>query len=143
MNNFINLIIEDKKFFYAVASFLFLFLFFFFYLLQYIYISFILRGMCKIIFNNEKHFTLPLEPFNCFFISVLPIVFWREILNIKYDASFKKIYGKDFYYPLEKKQLEELLKKFTPFFYIQYIIYLSGILFILFGGFFYILDKYF
>lgn len=36
-----------------------------------------------IIFNNEKHFRLPLEPFNCFFISVLPIVFWREMLNIK------------------------------------------------------------
>ncbi|MCY1182704.1 hypothetical protein D3C81_335270 [compost metagenome] len=124
-------------------SLLCLILFFILYLIQYIYISSNLKRICKIIFNNEKHFTLPLEPFNCFFISVLPIVFWREILNIKYGASFKKLYGKDFYYPLEKKQLEELLKKFTLFFYIQYIIYLSGFLFILFGGFSYILDKYF
>ncbi|MDC5689909.1 hypothetical protein OFM99_17695, partial [Acinetobacter baumannii] len=105
-------------------SLLCLILFFILYLIQYIYISSNLKRICKIIFNNEKHFTLPLEPFNCFFISVLPIVFWREILNIKYGTSFKKLYGKDFYYPLEKKQLEELLKKFTLFFYIQYIIYL-------------------
>ncbi|EPF6457492.1 MULTISPECIES: hypothetical protein [Acinetobacter] len=79
MNSFVNLIIEDNKFFYAAISFLF----FFFYLLQYIYISYNLKGICKIIFSDESHFTLPLEPFNCFFISVLPIVFWREMLNIK------------------------------------------------------------
>ncbi|CAA0215876.1 putative membrane protein [Acinetobacter baumannii] len=52
-------------------------------MLQYIYISYNLKGICKIIFSDESHFTLPLEPFNCFFISVLPIVFWREMLNIK------------------------------------------------------------
>ncbi|WP_416683860.1 hypothetical protein [Acinetobacter baumannii] len=79
MNSFVNLIIEDNKFFYAAISFLF----FFFYLMQYIYISYNLKGICKIIFSDESHFTLPLEPFNCFFISVLPIVFWREMLNIK------------------------------------------------------------
>ncbi|MDC4592496.1 hypothetical protein NQ794_18080 [Acinetobacter baumannii] len=79
MNSFVNLIIEDNKFFYAAISFLF----FFFYLLQYIYIFYNLKGICRIIFSDESHFTLPLEPFNCFFISVLPIVFWREMLNIK------------------------------------------------------------
>lgn len=79
MNSFVNLIIEDNKFFYAAISFLF----FFFYLMQYIYISYNLKGICKIIFSDESHFTLPLEPFNCFFISVLPIVLWREMLNIK------------------------------------------------------------
>ncbi|QNX87499.1 hypothetical protein [Acinetobacter seifertii] len=143
MNNFINLIIEDNKFLCAIVSFIFLFLFIFFYLLQYVYISFNLKGICKIIFSDEKHFTFPLEPFNCFFISVLPIVFWREILNIKYGVLFKKLYKKDFYYPMKENQLKELLKNFNLLFYIQYVIYLSGILFILFGGFSYVLDKYF
>lgn len=91
MNSFINLIIEDNKFFYAAILFLFLCLFFFFYLLQYIYISYNLEGICKIIFSDESHFTLPLEPFNCFFISVLPIVFWREMLNIT-RILFKPIF---------------------------------------------------
>ena len=112
MNSFINLIIEDNKFFYAAVSFLFLFLFFFFYLLQYIYISYNLKGICKIIFSDESHFTLPLEPFNCFFISVLPIVFWREILNIKKEINFKKLYGKEFYYPMSKSQLNKMLNQY-------------------------------
>ncbi|MDF2535313.1 MAG: hypothetical protein K0R18_1472 [Bacillales bacterium] len=132
MNSFINLIIEDKKFLYALASFLFLFLFFFFYLLQYIYISYNLKGICKIIFSDESHFTLPLEPFNCFFISVLPIVFWREILNIKKEIKFKKLYGKEFYYPMSKSQLNKMLNQYPKFFLIQYIIYLSVILWTIF-----------
>ncbi|MCU4425387.1 hypothetical protein [Acinetobacter sp. WU_MDCI_Abxb74] len=140
MNKFL-LFIETMPL--VFISLLCLILFFILYFIQYIYISYNLKGICKIIFGNERHFKLPLEPFNCFFISVLPIVFWREILNIKYGISFKKLYGKDFYYPMEENQLKELLKNFTLFFYIQYIIYLSGILFILFGGFSYVLDKYF
>lgn len=88
MNSFVNLIIEDNKFFYAAISFLF----FFFYLLQYIYIFYNLKGICRIIFSDESHFTLPLEPFNCFFISVLPIVFWREMLNIKKNLQIKRLY---------------------------------------------------
>lgn len=93
-----------------------LFFFFVLYFIQYIYISFNLKEICMIIFNNEKHFRLPLEPFNCFFISVLPIVFWRETLNIKYGTSFKKLYKKDFYYPVEKNQLKKLIKNFQCFF---------------------------
>lgn len=130
MNSFINLIIEDNKFFYAAVSFLFLF--FFFYLLQYIYISYNLKGICKIIFADESHFTLPLEYFNCFFISVLSIVFWREILNIKKEINFKKLYGKDFYYPMNKSQLNKMLKKYPKFFLVQCIIYLSVMLWAIF-----------
>jgi len=143
MNNFINLIIEDNKFFYAIASFLFLFLFFFFYLLQYIYISFNLKEICRIIFNNEKHFRLPLEPFNCFFISVLPIVFWREILNIKKGVNFKKLYGKEFYYPMSKSQINKMLNQFPKFFLMQYIIYLSVMLWAIFIIIAWILIKFF
>ncbi|MEB3796244.1 MULTISPECIES: hypothetical protein [Acinetobacter] len=140
MNKFL-LFIETMPL--VFISLLCLILFFILYFIQYIYISYNLKGICKIIFDNERNFKIPLEPFNCFFISVLPIVFWREILNIKYGVSFKKIYKKDFYYPMEENQLKELLKNFTLLFNIQYVIYLSGILFILFGGFSYVLDKYF
>ncbi|CAA0256668.1 TPA: hypothetical protein ACNSTW_002260 [Acinetobacter baumannii] len=143
MNSFINLIIEDNKFFYAAISFLFLCLFFFFYLLQYIYISYNLKGICKIIFSDESHFTLPLEPFNCFFISVLPIVFWREILNIKKEINFKKLYGKEFYYPMSKSQLNKMLNQYPKFFLIQYIIYLSVILWAIFMIIACILIKFF
>ncbi|MDC4437711.1 hypothetical protein [Acinetobacter baumannii] len=143
MNSFINLIIEDNKFFYAAISFLFLSLFFFFYLLQYIYISYNLKGICKIIFSDESHFTLPLEPFNCFFISVLPIVFWREILNIKKEINFKKLYGKEFYYPMSKSQLNKMLNQYPKFFLIQYIIYLSVILWAIFMIIACILIKFF
>ncbi|MFA2977908.1 hypothetical protein KWD94_10530 [Acinetobacter pittii] len=143
MNSFINLIIEDNKFFYAAVSFLFLFLFFFFYLLQYIYISYNLKGICKIIFSDESHFTLPLEPFNCFFISVLPIVFWREILNIKKEINFKKLYGKEFYYPMSKSQLNKMLNQYPKFFLIQYIVYLSVILWAIFMIIACILIKFF
>ncbi|MGQ1129424.1 hypothetical protein ACT4VC_16485 [Acinetobacter baumannii] len=141
MNSFINLIIEDNKFFYAAISFLCLF--FFFYLLQYIYISYNLKGICKIIFSDESHFTLPLEPFNCFFISVLPIVFWREILNIKKEINFKKLYGKEFYYPMSKSQLNKMLNQYPKFFLIQYIIYLSIILWAIFMIIACILIKFF
>ncbi|HGW5132376.1 TPA: hypothetical protein ACNIH0_003770 [Acinetobacter baumannii] len=96
-----------------------------------------------IIFNNEKHFRLPLEPFNCFFINVLPIVFWRETLNIKYGISFKKLYKKDFYYPVEKNQLKKLIKKFPMFFYNQYSIYFCGIFTTIALVSVFILEKFF
>ena len=79
--------------------------------------------MCKVIFNEEKYFKVPLEPFNFFFVSVLPIVFWREVLNIKKEVKFKKLYGKDFYYPVDKYKLNKMLAKYKIFFYLQYLIY--------------------
>lgn len=143
MNHFINLLLEDKKFIYAVLSFFFLFLFFLSYLLQYIYISYNLKGICKIIFDDEKHFKLPLEPFNCFFISLLPIVFWRETLNIKKGVNFKKLYGQQFYYLINKAQLNRMLTKYPKLFYLQYQIYSSVILFFTFMVIAVILIKYF
>lgn len=118
-----------------------LILFFIFYFIQYIYISFNLKKICKVVFNDERHFRLPLEPFNCFFISVLPIVFWRETLNIKYGISFKKLYGKEFYYPIDQVQLKWLLRYLPLFFYIQYIIFFSSMFFMIFGGIFYISNR--
>ncbi len=68
-----------------------------------------------IIFNNEKHFRLPLEPFNCFFISVLPIVFWRETLNIKYGTSFKNFIKRIFIIQW-KKSIKKINKKISNVF---------------------------
>ena len=119
------------------------FLFFLFFIVQYIYISYNLKGICKIIFDDKLYFKLPLEPFNSYFLSCLPLVFWRETLNIKKGVNFKKLYGQQFYYLINKTQLNEMLIKYPKLFYIQYIIYASSILFFLFGGLAYILDKYF
>ena len=127
MNILFQFIVELPLIFFGFL-FLFLFLFFIFYFIQYIYVSFNLKKICKVVFDDERHFRLPLEPFNCFFISVLPIVFWRETLNIKYGTSFKKLYGKEFYYPIDQAQLKLLLKGFPVFFYIQYVIFWSSIL---------------
>ncbi|WEI24409.1 hypothetical protein PYR74_11240 [Acinetobacter bereziniae] len=127
----------------VVLGFIFMSLFFVFYIIQYIYISYNLKGICKIIFYDEKYFRLPLKPFNCFFISFFPIVFWRETLNIKKNVKFKKLYGKEFYYSVDKNQLNEMLLKYPKFFYIQYIIYFSSIFFILFGGIAYVQEKFF
>ncbi|ENX13172.1 hypothetical protein F895_02473 [Acinetobacter sp. CIP 64.2] len=123
MNHIFDLLINDRKFLFSVLSFFFLFLFFFFYIIQYFYVSYHLKGMCKVIFNEEKYFKVPLEPFNFFFVSVLPIVFWREVLNIKKEVKFKKLYGKDFYYPVDKYKLNKMLAKYKIFFYLQYLIY--------------------
>ena len=123
-------------------SLLCLILFFILYFIQYIYISYNLKGICRIIFYDEKYFRLPLKLFNCFFISLFPIVFWRETLNIKKNVKFKKLYGKDFYYLIDKEQLSEMLLKYPKFFYIQYIIYFSVFISIIFLGMAYFLINF-
>ncbi|WP_228270236.1 hypothetical protein [Acinetobacter bereziniae] len=127
----------------VVLGFIFMSLFFVFYIIQYIYISYNLKGIFRIIFYDEEYFRLPLEPFNCFFISLFPIVFWREILNIKKNVKFKKLYGKEFYYPVDENQLNEMLLRYSKFFYIQYIIYFSVFISIIFLGIAYSFDKFF
>lgn len=124
-------------------GFLFLIFFFLFYLVQYCYISYNLKGICEILFKNDGYFKLPLEPFNSFFISVFPIVFWREILNIKKGVKFKNMYRKDFYYPINKVQLEKMLMQYPKLFYIQYLIFFSCFFFIILLTIAFILDKYF
>ncbi|WP_151837994.1 hypothetical protein, partial [Acinetobacter sp. TUM15521] len=61
-------------------------------------------------------------------MSILPTTFWREIINIKYNKSFKKLYGKEFYYPINEEQLVDLLKKYPLFFLIQYFSFFTGLL---------------
>lgn len=120
----------------------FFFLFFLFFIVQYIYISYNLKGICKIIFDDEKYFRLPLEPFNSYFLSCLPLVFWRETLNIKKGVNFKKLYGKEFYYPMNKTQLNKMLIRYPKLFYIQYLIFSFGILWFVIGCLVYISEKF-
>ena len=122
-------------------GFLFLIIFFLSYLIQYSYIFYNLKGICKIIFNDDKYFKFPLEPFNCFFISLLPIVFWRETLNVKKGVNFKKLYGQQFYYLINKNQLNEMLIKYPKLFYIQYLVFSFGILWFFVGCLVYIFEK--
>jgi hypothetical protein len=65
--------------------------------------------------------------------------------NIKYkkNVKFKKLFGKEFYYPVDESQLKEMLLRYPKFFYIQYVIYFSSIFFILFGGVAYVQEKFF
>ena len=143
MSHFVSLIFEDIIVASFAFSFLFFFLFFLSFIIQYIYVSKNLKGICKIMFNDEKAYKLPLEPFNFYFLSLLPIVFWRETLNIKKNMKFKKLYGKEFYFKIEKDQLIKLLNKYPLFFYIQYAFFIFGMLWLVFSGFGYILDKFF
>ena len=119
----------------------FFFLFFLFFIVQYIYISYNLKGICKIIFNDERYFKLPLEPFNSYFLSCLPLVFWRETLNIKKGVNFKKLYGQQFYYLINKTQLNEMLIKYPKLFYIQYLVFSFGILWFVVGCLVYVFEK--
>ena len=119
----------------------FFFLFFLFFIVQYIYISYNLKGICKIIFNDERYFKLPLEPLNSYFLSCLPLVFWRETLNIKKGVNFKKLYGQQFYYLINKTQLNEMLIKYPKLFYIQYLVFSFGILWFVVGCLVYVFEK--
>lgn len=75
------------------------------------------KSIAKIIFNDEERFRRPLEPFNFISLSILPTTFLREILSVKYNVSFNKLYGKEFYYPLGRGQLIELLSNYKSYFY--------------------------
>ena len=119
----------------------FFFLFFLFFIVQYIYISYNLKGICKIIFDDKLYFKLPLEPFNSYFLSCLPLVFWRETLNIKKGVNFKKLYGQQFYYLINKTQLNEMLIKYPKLFYIQYLVFSFGILWFVVGCLVYVFEK--
>jgi len=112
-------------------------------IVSYIYVNVNLKGISEIFFRDEKKYTIPLEPFNFFFMSMLPTTFWREILNIKYNKSFKNLYGKEFYYPIDKNQLVELLNKYPLFFKIQYMVFCSGGFALFFIIYSFIFDKYF
>ncbi|MCH7337900.1 hypothetical protein [Acinetobacter sp. NIPH 2699] len=126
MNKIINLLVSDHIFALFAFGFVFIFFSIFMYLVFYIYLNINLRGICKIIFNNEKKYSSPLEPFDFIALSFLPTTFWREVLNIKYNKSFKKLYGKEFYYQLDKRQLVELLGRYRFYFIFQYVVFMSS-----------------
>ena len=132
-----------EKFPYFLLFLVFLSIYFFIYTFLYLYVNFNIKGISYIMFNDEERYSAPLEPFSFFFISMLPTVFWREVLNIKFNKSFKKLYGKEFYYAIDSDQLKNILDKYPKFFKIQYMAMLS----ILIGMFFLFLDfistKYF
>lgn len=122
-------------FFFAVSVIL--------YIIFYIYMNINLKDISKIIFKDERKYRRPLEPFNFIFLSLLPTTFWRETLNIKYQVNFKKLYGKDFYYPLGREQLIELLSNYKGYFLLQYAIFISTTFGITFLSYAYVADNYF
>lgn len=122
-------------FFFAISVIL--------YIIFYIYMNINLKAISKIIFKDERKYRRPLEPFNFIFLSLLPTTFWRETLNIKYQVNFKKLYGKDFYYPLDREQLIELLNNYKGYFLLQYAIFISTTFGITFLSYAYVADKYF
>ena len=113
------------------------------YLIFYIYMNINLKGISKIVFNDEKKYRRPLEPFNFIALSFLPTTFWREIINIKYNKSFKKLYGKEFYYKLNEIQLRRLLSEYIGYFIFQYMIFIIPTFAFVFMIFSYVVGNYF
>lgn len=140
MTKFLSFIESMPLIFLTICLFLFFWLMF---IIQYIYLSYNLKGICKVIFNDDRYLKLPLEPFNSYFLSCLPLVFWREILNIKKGVKFKKLYEKKFYYPINEVQLKKMLTQYPKLFYIQYLILILGMLLVIFGCLIYISEKFF
>ncbi|WP_168382243.1 hypothetical protein [Acinetobacter indicus] len=143
MNKIINLLITDHIFALFAFGFLFFILLWVFFISLYIYSNIYLKGICKIIYKNEKRFTRLMEPFDFFHLSMLPSAYWREISNIKFNTSFKAYYGNNVYQKIGDSQLKEMLKNYPVFFYLHYLIIVSGILgtLLLLLGF--IADQYF
>ncbi|MFL9567982.1 hypothetical protein [Acinetobacter baumannii] len=111
---------------FHMLGFLNLAIFFILSVFLYIYINLNLKGICKILVGDELWYKVPLSPLRFHILSALPIVFFREFLNIK------KLYQKDFYFALNKHELKMLVERYTVFFYTQYILLISGLLFIIF-----------
>ncbi|WP_180055344.1 MULTISPECIES: hypothetical protein [unclassified Acinetobacter] len=143
MNKIINLLITDHIFALFAFGFLFFILLWVFFISLYIYSNIYLKGICKIIYKNEKRFTRLMEPFDFFHLSMLPSAYWREISNIKFNTSFKAYYGNNVYQKIGDSQLKKMLKNYPVFFYLHYLIIVSGILgtLLLLLGF--IADQYF
>ncbi|MPW44993.1 hypothetical protein A7A69_05490 [Acinetobacter sp. Ac_1271] len=129
MNKFL-LFIKTMPFVFLTIVFSFLYLFSF--VVQYIYINKNLKEICKIMFKYDDLYKAPLNYFDFYFLSTLPLVFWRETLNIKKGTKFKKLYRKEFYFKIERHQLNKLLHQNPYLFYIQYLVFLFGILSMIF-----------
>ena len=143
MNKIINLLVSDHIFALFAFGFLFFILLWVFFISLYIYSNIYVKGICKILYKNEKRFTRLMEPFDFFHLSMLPSAYWREISNIKFNTSFKAYYGNNVYQKIGDSQLKEMLKNYPVFFYLHYLIIVSGILGTLFMLYAYIHAHYF
>ncbi|WP_332604611.1 hypothetical protein [Acinetobacter sp. ESBL14] len=129
---------EDRPgLFIALIGMFFMALLWIFLISLYIYINIYLKGICKIVYKDEKRFTKLMEPFDFFYLSILPSAYWKEILNVKFNTSFKAFYGNNVYYKIGDSQLKELLKNYPMFFFLHYFFMLSGLfsMFLLFLGY--------
>jgi hypothetical protein len=139
----IKLYNTDSISFIGMVGLFFLVLLWVFLISLYIYINIYIKGICKIVYKDEKRFTRLMEPFDFFYLSILPSAYWKEVLNVKFNTSFKAFYGNNVYHKMGDSQLKELLKNYPMFFFIHYFFMLSGFLsmFFLFLG--YSIDHYF
>ncbi|WP_180047464.1 MULTISPECIES: hypothetical protein [unclassified Acinetobacter] len=120
---------EDRPgLFISLIGLFFFVLLWFFLISLYIYTNIYLKGICKIVYKDEKRFKRLMEPFDFFYLSILPSAYLKEILNIKFNTSFKAYYGNNVYYKIGDSQLTELLRNYPMFFYLHYSFMLSGFL---------------
>lgn len=139
----IKLYKADSVLFIGMVGLFFLILLWIFLISLYIYSNIYLKGICRIVYKDERKFKRLMEPFDFFYLSMFPSAYWREISNIKLNTSFKAYYGKNVYQKIGDSQLKEMLKNYPVFFYLHYLIIVSGILgtLLLLLGF--IADQYF
>ncbi len=128
--------------FIGMVGLLFFILLWIFFISLYIYTNIYLKGICKIIYKDERKFKRLMEPFDFFYLSMFPSAYWREISNIKFNTSFKAFYRNDRYHKIADSQLKEMLKNYPLFFHLHYLVIVSGIsgTFLLFFAYF--LEQY-
>ena len=142
MSIFLEIMQTDPFLFIGLIGVLLIFISLILHVFFYIYININLKSINKILFEDEMRYKRPVEPFDFIYLSYLPTTFWRELLNLKYGKSFKKLYAKDFYFSLSKDQLIELLKKHKWYFIFQYTTLLLTVLGILLAVLAYIVEKH-
>ena len=114
-----------------------------FFISLYIYTNIYIKEICKIVYKDEGKFKRLIEPFDFYYLSMLPSAYWREILNIKFNVSFNTLYKQNVYLKTDMPQLRALLKNYPMFFYLHYLVILSGILGIFLLFFAYFVEHYF
>lgn len=72
-----------------------LILFFIFSFCLYIYVNINLKGICKIIVDDENWYKVPLSPLTFHLLSALPLVFFKEFINFNFNINFNKLYEKN------------------------------------------------
>lgn len=143
MTIIIDIYKEDFYVFIGMFGLLCFILLWVFYFTHYIYTNIYIKSICRIIYKNENEYKRLLEPFSFHYISMLPSAYWREILNIKFNIGFKKLYmQKKIYHQINKDQLISFLKTHPVFFTLHYLVIVSGLLGAVLVVFSYINTKY-